>query len=111
MPAHTIIEPFRIKSVEPIRWTTRKERQEVLRASYYNLFLLPAQDVLIDLLTDSGTGAMSTGQWAARSIHALTLADEFISTITVFGPPIGPNLFPSFGHPLILPDTSSLSHS
>src|SRR6202008_359189 len=65
MPVKTIIEPFRIKSVEPIHWTTREEREQFLRAAHYNFFLLPAEIVLIDLLTDSGTGAMSTHQWAA----------------------------------------------
>jgi tyrosine phenol-lyase len=65
MSIRTIIEPFKIKSVEPIRWTTRHEREQLLRAAHHNLFLLPAEDVLIDLLTDSGTGAMSTHQWAA----------------------------------------------
>lgn len=61
----TIIEPFRIKSVEQLKFTTVEERTEILKKAFYNPFLIPAEDVLIDLLTDSGTSAMSAKQWAA----------------------------------------------
>ncbi len=68
MAIKTIIEPFKIKTVEPIRWTTREERERFLHQAHFNLFLLPADSIVIDLLTDSGTAAMSTRQWAAMMV-------------------------------------------
>jgi len=91
MSVKTIIEPFRIKSVEPIRWTTRAQREQFLKVANYNLFLLPADDVLIDLLTDSGTGAMSTHQWAAimegdESYAGSRSFDQFFASVhDIFG--------------------------
>jgi tryptophanase len=67
----TIIEPFRIKMTEPLGLTSPKQRKQKLKSAHYNVFLLDAEDITIDLLTDSGTGAMSSAQWAA-----LMLGDE-----------------------------------
>ncbi len=64
MSTRVIIEPFKIKMVEPIKLTTRAEREAILRQAHFNVFQVPAEDVLIDLLTDSGTSAMSSEQWA-----------------------------------------------
>ncbi len=87
----TIIEPFKIKTVEPIRWTSQKERENLLLRAHQNLFLLPADAILIDLLTDSGTAAMSTRQWAAMMVGDESYAgshsfDHFRQTVqNIFG--------------------------
>jgi tyrosine phenol-lyase len=89
----TIIEPFRIKSVEPLRMTTREEREQILRDAHFNVFGIKARDVLVDLLTDSGTGAMSSLQWAAmmRGDESYAGAESFyrfsekLTELTGFG--------------------------
>jgi tryptophanase len=96
MPTYPL-EPFRIKSIEPIRLTTRPERERILQTAGYNLFKVRAEDVVIDLLTDSGTGAMSDTQWAAllrgdesyagaRSFYQLQRAVEEVMGFSYFVP-------------------------
>ena len=76
---NTIIEPFRIKSVEPIYFTTREQRTHILKDAHYNPFLIHARNVIIDLLTDSGTSAMSSEQWAGimRGDESYAGSDSF----------------------------------
>lgn len=74
-----LFEPFRIKMTEPIKVLSREEREKKIREAHYNLFLIRAEDVMIDLLTDSGTGSMSANQWSA-----IMLGDESYAGATSF---------------------------
>jgi tryptophanase len=96
MPAYPL-EPFRIKSIESIRLTSRAERERILQQASYNLFKVRAEDVYVDLLTDSGTGAMSDVQWSAlmhgdesyagaRSFYQLQRAVEDVTGFSYFVP-------------------------
>lgn len=75
----TIIEPFKIKSVEPIYFNTKEQRIKILESAHYNTFLIHAKDIIIDLLTDSGTSAMSSAQWAG-----IMMGDESYAGSTSF---------------------------
>ena len=87
-----IIEPYKIKTLEPIYWTSREQRKRILKKAHLNLFFIPSKDVIIDLLTDSGTGAMSANQWSAlmrgdesyAGAKSFFIFEEVVQNITGF---------------------------